>query len=127
MLSTLFGKRERKIEADNQPWDELSVGSVRLAIWRSDPKDGVRRYVFGLSRAWERNGKRSYAKTIGVEHFWDLLTGLEELALKLSARPDVSRQDREVLIGVQKGLERVLATRPGATADTSNGRDEPTR
>jgi hypothetical protein len=126
MLSTLFGKKATK-PTGNPPWDTVEVGAISVPIWRNSRKDGLSRFVFGISRPFKDRGEERFGKTYDVEHLWDILRALQQLSLRLRARPDVPRNDQVILEQFLAAVERSLDCRQAAPVKIASGRSEPPR
>lgn len=125
MFSELFGKKkERK---GNSPWDEIRHGGVTIPIWRAQARDGQSRFVFGISRVYEKHGESYYAKTYEIRNLMDIFHGLEKLAMKLTEREDVSLKNRQFLARILVVLEQVLSSPEVKGGQYVNGRSEPRR
>lgn len=128
MLSTLFGKKAKKnTTTDDNSWDEFQAGTINVRLWRLKLKDGRSRFTCSLSRPYEVKGVTNYAKTFGIENLWDIIRGLEEFALRLLGRQDVSDKDRELIKQFRAVMERALDVREALQSKQANGHDEPGR
>lgn len=123
MFSALFGtKKERKNYA---PWDELRCAGVTIPIWRNSARDGMSRFVFGISRIYEKQGETHYAKTYEIQNIKDIFYGIEKLANKLIEREDVPLKDRQYLSRIISVLDRVLSSPEVKSDQVVNGHGEP--
>lgn len=123
MLSALFGKK--KVVSKNPPLDTVDSKRVSIPYWRSRTKDGESRFVFRISRAYEKFGKQYYAKTLEIQDIKDIFYGIQKLAKDLVDRRDLPLSDHHTLVRVSTLLERVLSSKEMKGDYEVNGHSEP--
>ena len=124
-MFNLFGKQKESERNSNPPVDEKIYGPITFPIWRNRTKDGRTRFVFGISRPYERRGDLCYGKTFEVQNIKDIMFGLRKVGVSLLERDDLSLKDRHNLIQIISVLERVLSSPEVKSGQVANGHGEP--
>jgi hypothetical protein len=111
MLSTIFGKKPEETMPKREPtapWQTVTSGVIELPIWRKLRKDGTYRYSFGISRRYRWNDRTLYARTYEMEHFWDVVKGMEEMFRIMMVDPRMSHKENRYFIDIVNALEYIL-------------------